>query len=162
MDQACLHVCAGLLPLIDEECGLRNGTDDNLLRKVIEHHKVASVLRHAGPRRPDAFAITHYAGEVAYDIAGFVDRNRDRLSHDVLSLMCCSTEGWLKATFQGKVAAAQKLARGAKRKETLVAQFRSSLASLMSEIGAGGAHFMRCVKSNDAQATCPACTQQLR
>ena len=53
------------------------------------------------------------ATQVAYDVAGFVERNRDALSHDVLSLMCCSSEGWLKATFQDKIQTAQKVARGA-------------------------------------------------
>ena len=57
-------MASGALPRIDEECGLRNGSDDNLLRKIVEHHKGGSVLRHAGPRRPDAFAVAHYAGEV--------------------------------------------------------------------------------------------------
>ena len=45
------------------------------------------------------FTIAHYAGKVAYSVAGFIDRNRDTLPEDMRMLLASSKNPLLARLF---------------------------------------------------------------
>jgi myosin heavy subunit len=68
----------GMLALLNEECKFTRATDSSLLDKLYKnlakfrHFKVPTI------KAPN-FMVIHYASEVTYDIAGFLEKNRDAL-----------------------------------------------------------------------------------
>lgn len=68
-----------MLAILDAQCRFPKATDDTLHMKLKE---TLSSHSHFGvnPRAQAEFIITHYAGAVAYDCAGFLDKNKDTLS----------------------------------------------------------------------------------
>lgn len=46
-----------------------------------------------------AFSVKHYAGNVTYEIGGFVDRNKDTLFPDLIETMQSSTDPFIVALF---------------------------------------------------------------
>ena len=47
-----------------------------------------------------SFVIHHYAGMVTYDVDGFVERNKDVLSIDLIELMKSSKNRFLQSLFE--------------------------------------------------------------
>jgi myosin-5 len=63
-----------------------------------------------GNRSQQTFIVRHYAGPVEYDVIGFVEKNRDTLQKDLVSLMMSSTSGFVQTLFKEKTVA--KAGRG--------------------------------------------------
>jgi myosin heavy subunit len=55
---------------------------------------------HGGPTTENQFAIRHSAGQVVYDVKGFVDKNIDQLSDYVKALFAASKSPLLAALFR--------------------------------------------------------------
>lgn len=56
-------------------------------------------------KRPDKlgaqqFIIIHYAGEVCYDIAGFVEKNKDSISTLITEVLSTSSNSVVKTIYQ--------------------------------------------------------------
>lgn len=121
-----------------------------------------------------AFTIAHYALDVTYETEGFLEKNRDTVPDEQLSLLANSTNSFLKevlerATSMAEAASAKAAADnpgpnprlaiipsgGAKRggastrKPTLGSIFKLSLISLMDTIDSTNAHYIRCIKPNE-------------
>jgi hypothetical protein len=91
----------GILSLLDEESRFPKGTDDTFLLKLTQTH--AKAERFAVPRlAAAAFTITHYAGAVAYDTRGFLEKNRDKFPDDLLELMQGSANPLVAALFESE------------------------------------------------------------
>ncbi|XP_055085933.1 myosin-IIIa isoform X1 [Periophthalmus magnuspinnatus] len=75
----------GMLSLLDEESRFPQATDQTLVEKFECNLKAKSFWR---PMRVDlGFGITHYAGKVTYNAAGFLAKNRDTLPADIILLL---------------------------------------------------------------------------
>ncbi|XP_061521947.1 myosin-IIIa isoform X1 [Phycodurus eques] len=75
----------GMLSLLDEESRFPQATDQTLIEKFQDNLKTKSFWR---PKRIDlGFGIHHYAGKVIYNAAGFLAKNRDTLSADIVLLL---------------------------------------------------------------------------
>jgi len=65
--------------MLDEECKVPKGTDVTYMQKM--HEKHAPNKNYVKPKtNTNFFGIVHYAGEVMYDISGFLDKNKDETS----------------------------------------------------------------------------------
>lgn len=128
----------GLLRMIDEEGVVPGGNDEALLSKFIKNHG-----KHAHfsviPKRPEVFVIRHYAGQVVYTVAGFVEKNRDKVGEDIGNLVSSSSDPLI----------ASLLRADEPRKNTLSVGFQMSLDKLESTLNATAPHFVRCVKPNN-------------
>ena len=77
---------SGILPMLDEECRIVGGNDGNYLSKLSKANS-SNPLYTTVRSKPDWFVISHFAGRVAYKVtSGFVEKNRDTLSSDILEV----------------------------------------------------------------------------
>ena len=50
--------------------------------------------------RAEQFIIVHYAGEVTYDIEGFVEKNKDSISNLINKIMASSRQSIIKSIYE--------------------------------------------------------------
>lgn len=165
----------GLISSLDEEC-LRpgNASDKTFLAKMDERHaqnrnnKVSVFYESRVSNRSDKtigheqFRLKHYAGDVVYDIEGFLDKNMDNLSRDIKFLFAASKDKLVECLFpDGKTTLGRS-----KRMVTTATSFKSSLNDLIQTLLSKKPHYIRCIKSNDAQQPDnfdkEVCTHQVR
>uniref|UniRef100_A0A671UIK1 Myosin VIIB n=1 Tax=Sparus aurata TaxID=8175 RepID=A0A671UIK1_SPAAU len=128
-----------MLALIDEESNFPKGTDTTMLQKMNTVHGKGGIYIPPKNNYETEFGIQHFAGVVNYDSKGFLEKNRDTLSADLIQLVESSSNKLLKL----------QATDGKKRVPTLTGQFRQSLDSLMKTLTACQPYFIRCIKPND-------------
>jgi len=142
----------GIIALMDEEC-LRPGdaTDATLLAKLaanLRHHKhflcydTSANDKERKTFGASQFRIRHYAGEVAYSAAGFLDKNNDLLYRDLKTALAGSGDPVVAAVFPMSELAEKK------RPLTAATQFKHSLAALMDTLMSKQPSYVRCIKPN--------------
>ena len=146
-NQPCLDLVEnkpnGIIAMLDEEVVMPRGSDESFLNKLHQRHDRTE--RYIKPLRPPtAFIIDHYAGQVLYDVRGFLEKNKDTLQEDLLTLVAGAGSPFLRQIFESDVAAASS--RG--RKTTLGSQFKDQLNELMTTLHRTNPHYIRCIKSN--------------
>ncbi|XP_066591838.1 unconventional myosin IC isoform X2 [Prorops nasuta] len=142
----------GIISLLDEEC-LRPGepTDLSFLEKLntnlnchphyISHMK--SDIQTQKTMGRDEFRLIHYAGDVTYNVRGFLEKNNDLLFRDLREVMSHTTNSITKAVFDVKDLTSKK------RPETAITQFKNSLNNLMDILMGKEPSYIRCIKPND-------------
>lgn len=146
----------GIIALMDEEC-LRPGdaTDLTLLEKMNErlashpHYIFASSRASLMIRKSvggNEFRLRHYAGDVKYNVDGFLDKNNDLLFRDLKEAMSGSTNSIMKSLFPQS-----EYLKSKKRPDTAITQFKNSLNKLMEILVSKEPSYIRCIKPNDIQ-----------
>ncbi|CDQ94222.1 unnamed protein product [Oncorhynchus mykiss] len=139
-----------------------------MINKMNQVHGKGDVYVPPKNNHDTQFGIQHFAGVVHYDSKGFLEKNRDALSTDLIQLVEKSSNKMLKQAFQnelssnGEIASAnpkmtitpknslrQLTVDAKKRAPTLSGQFRQSLDALMKTLTACQPYFIRCIKPND-------------
>lgn len=133
----------GVLPMLDEELRIPGGSDKNFLFKLEEKQSKNSVYDRC-PKLRNSFAVRHYAGSVTYDVAGFLDKNRDTLTTDLLELLQTSENPFIILLYPPDM-----VVTTAQRKHSLVHQFQKQLNDLMRQLYQTQPHYIRCVKPNN-------------
>lgn len=137
-----------IMALIDEEAKFPKGTDQTMLAKL---HKAHGTHRNYLKPKSDintSFGLNHFAGVVFYDTRGFLDKNRDTFSADLLQLISSSRNYFLQTVFADDIGMG---AETRKRTPTLSAQFKKSLDSLMRTLCSCQPFFIRCIKPNEVK-----------
>lgn len=140
----------GLITLLDDIC-LAPGdhTDADFLSMMNESFKsnkyYASSASEKGIAR-DNFVIKHYAGDVTYNMAGFIDKNNDLLFRDLKSAMISSTNNVLTSVFTKEELEFKK------RPPSAGTQFRGSMHDLMKTLMAKAPSYIRCIKPNSVKS----------
>lgn len=146
----------GIIALMDEEC-LRPGdaTDLTLLEKMNErlvshpHYIFASSRASLMIRKSvggNEFRLRHYAGDVKYNVDGFLDKNNDLLFRNLKEAMSESENGIMRNVFPKSEFLTSK-----KRPDTAITQFKNSLNNLMEILVSKEPSYIRCIKPNDIQ-----------
>uniref|UniRef100_A0A9J7Y6E0 Myosin VIIBa n=1 Tax=Cyprinus carpio carpio TaxID=630221 RepID=A0A9J7Y6E0_CYPCA len=146
-----------VLALIDEESLFPKGTDATMLNKMNQVHGKGDIYMPPKNNHDTQFGIRHFAGVVYYDCKGFLEKNRDTLSNDVIQLIHTSSNKLLKQIFHNELSTTEAktssnhtiLKANSKRVPTLCGQFRQSLDSLMKTLTTCQPFFIRCIKPND-------------
>jgi myosin heavy subunit len=92
------------------------------------------------------FVIKHYAGQVDYDTTGFMEKNKDTLTADLLG-MIWGSQSWLV-----QVLFPREEATGKAKKSSLSKEFQLQLNTLMACLNETEPHYVRCVKPNPDKA----------
>ncbi|XP_053723097.1 LOW QUALITY PROTEIN: unconventional myosin-VIIa [Synchiropus splendidus] len=156
-----------ILALIDEESNFPKGTDATMIQKLNQNHGKGNIYIPPKNSYEIQFGINHFAGVVYYNSTGFLEKNRDALSSDLIQLVETSSNNLLKQVFHKEVASSSRAntnpkmimtknfstvrqaSDGKKPASTLSGQFRQSLDSLMKTLRACQPYFIRCIKPND-------------
>ncbi|OUM64595.1 hypothetical protein PIROE2DRAFT_60556 [Piromyces sp. E2] len=134
----------GIFGLLDDETRFPKGCDNGFLDKIMDKlGKHESYFR--PPKKRDVFGIKHYAGEVIYNVKGFIDKNKDSVQDDIYELFSNSENEFVKEIFKKKWEIKQSLG---KKMPTAGAQFKSQLTSLVKTLGETTPHYVRCIKPN--------------
>ncbi|KAG5682114.1 hypothetical protein PVAND_011493 [Polypedilum vanderplanki] len=148
----------GIISLLDEEC-LRPGdaTDLTFLEKMNERlashpHYIfnssrASLVIQKLVHR-DEFQLRHYAGDVKYNVDGFLDKNSDLLFRDLKEAMSASKNSIIKLLFPSS-----EFLLSRKRPDTAITQFKNSLNNLMQILASKEPSYIRCIKPNQLQTS---------
>uniref|UniRef100_A0A3Q3JGP6 Myosin motor domain-containing protein n=1 Tax=Monopterus albus TaxID=43700 RepID=A0A3Q3JGP6_MONAL len=79
----------GILDLLDEECKVPKGTDQNWAQKLYKQH--ASSAHFQKPRMSNiSFIILHFADKVEYQCEGFLEKNRDTVYEEQINILKAS------------------------------------------------------------------------
>lgn len=173
-----------LLALIDEESNFPKGSDNTLLNKMNKQHSGSKLYISSRSEHDTDFGICHFAGRVYYNSHGFLEKNRDAVSFDVIKMVETSNNKLLRLIFESelpvngvKVTNNSRVTMtpknslrgqtdGRKQVQTLSGHFRQSLESLMKALSACQPYFIRCFKpNNDKQSESfdrELCMRQLR
>ncbi|KAK3241344.1 hypothetical protein CYMTET_48878 [Cymbomonas tetramitiformis] len=135
----------GILPALDEQCAMPRGTDGAWAQGLFQAH--CGAKKHGYFTRPrmgeESFLLSHYAGKVAYEIKGCVNKNRDFLHHDALDMLHTSE----LALVQGMVEDLEVQVT-ARAKNTVSYHFRNNLHELMELLESSNRHYVRAIKPN--------------
>ncbi|XP_061470342.1 unconventional myosin-Vb isoform X2 [Rhineura floridana] len=158
----------GILDLLDEECKVPKGTDQNWAQKLYDRH--SSSQHFQKPRMSNiSFIVVHFADKVEYQCDGFLEKNRDTVHEEQINILKASKHQMVAdlfhdekdpvpASLTGKGASSKINIRSARptvkaankeHKKTVGHQFRNSLHLLMETLNATTPHYVRCIKPND-------------
>ncbi|XP_060917901.1 unconventional myosin-Vb isoform X5 [Labrus mixtus] len=152
----------GILDLLDEECKVPKGTEQNWAQKLYKQH--SSSAHFQKPRMSNiSFIIIHFADMVEYQCEGFLEKNRDTVYDEQINILKASQFQLVADLFHEKddaapskssrvnVRAAKSVPKAPNRehRKTVGHQFRSSLHLLMETLNATTPHYVRCIKPND-------------
>eukprot|EP01083_Nonionella_stella_P037495 102220_1 len=136
----------GIFRLLEEACRLPRETDLSLLEHLHNIHRNRTNYSSL-PKKKHCFEVKHYAGPVTYDITGFLNKNRDTISADILSCLSESEFGFISTLIKEDVVVDRQATM--KRKKAVSARFSSQLTTLMDTLTKTEPQYIRCIKPND-------------
>lgn len=161
-NQSCINMIedrsTGVLSLLDEQSRLGAGSDAAFRQTLVD--KLKGNENFSAPKlKNTAFTVRHYALPVTYETQGFLEKNKDTVSEQHLEALNSSTNSFVREILSATVAVSgtpndtdTKKQGKITRKPTLGAIFKTSLIQLMETIGGTNAHYIRCIKPNEAKA----------
>ncbi|KAM5273707.1 myosin-8-like [Ctenodactylus gundi] len=151
----------GIFSILEEECMFPKATDTSFKNKLYDQHLGKSAnFQKPKPAKGKAeahFSLVHYAGTVDYNIAGWLDKNKDPLNETVVGLYQKSSMKTLASLFStyASAEAESSAKKGAKKKgssfQTVSALFRENLNKLMTNLRSTHPHFVRCIIPNETK-----------
>ncbi|XP_068600565.1 unconventional myosin-Ic [Brachionichthys hirsutus] len=144
----------GIISILDEECLSPGETcDASFLEKLedtlADHpHFVAHKAANGKTRRVmsrEEFRLLHYAGEVNYNVNGFIDRNKEMLNWNLKEVMSQSDNQILRHSFHSEEGTRPKCS------EMAATQFKNDLMKLVEILKSKEPSYVRCIKPNDAK-----------
>lgn len=88
---------SGLLNILEGQGMLNRGAADEAALLASFNSTHASSAAFERSRFTDGrFTVKHFAGDVTYNVHGFLDKNNDSLQEDLLELMICSTDAFVR------------------------------------------------------------------
>ncbi|XP_012226345.1 unconventional myosin ID [Linepithema humile] len=147
----------GMIAIMDEAClNVGKVTDEMLLdamdKKLAGHRHYTS--RQLKPMDKELqhrteFKIKHYAGDVIYNINGFLDKNKDTLFQDFKRLLYKSNNSIISEMWPE---GAQNILKTTKRPLTAGTMFRNSMIALVKNLTSKEPFYVRCIKPNEVKS----------
>lgn len=157
----------GVLSMLDEECFTLSGTSESWVSKIVKKHEGHSNFGF-NKLKPGCFLLRHFAGPVTYTCDGFLEKNKDTLSRDLMAVLKESSRPFIRGAcennraFQASAAPASSPdgLQGSPRSSpsnarvlrvqryTVASEFRQQLHDLLGQVRTTEPHFIRCIKPN--------------
>ncbi|SCU93908.1 LAFA_0F18866g1_1 [Lachancea sp. 'fantastica'] len=131
----------GVLPLLDEESILPKSTDETFYSKLISFCDDKS-SKFKRSKKDRSFILKHYAGEVEYNVEGWLSKNKDPLSANLLQLLSNSSNDLIRHFYGSNESRASSFKTSSHR-------HRVQLSSLLDRLSSTEPHFVRCIIPND-------------
>lgn len=150
-NQSCLDLIEGspisVFSLLNEESRLNRASDAKMFKVRLEKELCgnANISWDKFSKVPH-FTVSHYAGKVNYQIEGMVEKNKDPVPSELISLLEKSENLLLHEIFADKQA--ENPTNRGLSKVTVVSKFKNSLESLMKILHTTTPHYTRCIKPN--------------
>jgi myosin-5 len=186
-NQSCLDTIQqkkiGILSMLDDECRLPKGSDNNWAKRMYEQHLpekdqvVSANTRFHATKIQQAkaiFCIRHFAGIVEYRAeTSFMEKNKDEIPLAAHNLFQQAPTELIKDVYavqlkesEDRSVAGTDSKRGPAKSKTVGQQFKEQLSTLISSVEKTDPHYIRCLKPNDAakpkMLTRKRLTEQLR
>ncbi|XP_021957436.1 myosin heavy chain, muscle [Folsomia candida] len=162
--QACIDMMErpmGVFSILEEESMFPKATDQTFIEKLninlLSKSPCFIKPRPAKPGQVEAhFACVHYAGTVPYNIANWLEKNKDPLNDTVVDLFKKGTNDLVQFIFAdhpGQSGGGDDSKGGKKQKgsgfKTVSSGYREQLNNLMTTLKATHPHFIRCIIPNE-------------
>merc|ERR1719427_790575 len=158
--QACIDLLEkpmGVFAILEEQSIVPKATDETFKAKLYETHEKknpAFVKPKVGKKSVAHFICKHYAGDVGYNLDGWLDKNKDPLNPSVVELLQKSKWDLVGVCFPA--AAPEESGGGGKKKkkkggsmQTVGSMYRQQLNSLMTTLRSTKPSFVRCIVPNE-------------
>ncbi|KAI6202474.1 hypothetical protein M3Y96_00952800 [Aphelenchoides besseyi] len=134
----------GIMCLLDDVCAQIHGQSEGVDAKfLVKMNQQVGQHAHYKPGA-ESFLVTHYAGEVLYNVDGFCDKNRDVLYPDLVTLMQSSESKFMRDLFP------ENVGFGAKQKPTSAStKIRTQANQLVDSLMRCSPSYVRCIKPNE-------------
>lgn len=145
---------AGIISLLDEACMFPSTTHAQFATKL--YGALRDHGRFGKPKTSQtAFTLAHYAGDVTYETDFFLEKNKDFVVAEHVSLLGQSGCAMLGVIFaqptEGVVnesSSASRVSKSAMKFSSIGAAFKTQLNDLMRKLETTEPHYVRCVKPN--------------
>lgn len=138
-----------IFKMLDEQFMLgTRGNDEGFFRSMttmLRNHKSFKGPQKIGQQQ---FCICHFAGDVTYDVDGFVEKNKDSVSEIITECLAASSHALFKTIYSDKVAIFETTQSKSIKGNTLSAQFKTQLNQLIVTLSKSQPRYVRCIKPN--------------
>lgn len=147
----------GIIAILDEGClNVGKVTDEMCLEAMegkLKTHKHFTT-RKLSPsdkelKHVEEFRIKHYAGDVIYNIKGFLEKNKDSLFQDFKRLMYSSSDQTVSGMWPE---GATSITATTKRPLTAGTLFKNSMIALVKTLTSKEPYYVRCIKPNEQKS----------
>ncbi|XP_043241429.1 myosin heavy chain, muscle-like isoform X49 [Amphibalanus amphitrite] len=164
--QACIDLMEkpmGVLSILEEESMFPKATDKTFEEKLKNNHlgKSSCFIKPKPPKQGQAeahFAIVHYAGTVAYNLIGWLEKNKDPLNDTVVDQFKKGSNMLAQEIFADHPGQSGGQDAGGKGRKkgggfaTVSSAYREQLNNLMVTLRATQPHFIRCIIPNETKS----------
>ena len=141
----------GIFALTNQNSKL-NKTDGRLMQDIKKNQKISekSGLIKYHRMHKELFFIKHTARDVEYTITGFIDKNKDDVSDDIIKAINTSDKNVVNI-YNEIIDDESTVEEGevTKNSKFLAFKFTKNMNELMFELNSSNCHFIRCVKPNE-------------
>lgn len=159
-NQPCIDLIeakCGILDLLDEECKFPRGSDASFVAKLFAQNAAgprAAFLVQEKMGENEGFGVKHFAYDVFYDCGGFLEKNRDSIPPEAISLLKESNSSFVRTIIEPSTGAPPCTVNPASSapphlKTSIGQGFKLSLSALMQIIGTTNCSYIRCIKPNE-------------
>ncbi|CCF58329.1 hypothetical protein KAFR_0E01750 [Kazachstania africana CBS 2517] len=146
---------SGILPLLDEESILPKSTDNSFFEKLINSWEKKSD-RFKRSKLEHCFVLKHYAGDVEYDVEGWLSKNKDPLNENLSNVLSNSKNNLIAKFFnkdttdnKDDTPSSHKNRSHGKSLRTASSRHREQQIYLLNQLNTTHPHFVRCIIPNN-------------
>lgn len=144
----------GILPLLEEQCGLQSGSNEAFTETCHRRFKKNPLTSYVEPKiaARERFEINHSCCLVQYSTSNFREKNMDIMPADLQQLLLGSRHSLVRHVLQGTTSSSAGTAGAGMitsgKRSYIAGQLLRSISSLFSILCSSEPRFIKCVKSN--------------